>query len=165
MQFCKDERGWRSRKKMERRVDVGAKASRLYQAAPLISAVWGASCVLPIQRGSSSLFDLGPAFSEAATFFFGPCRLGIFHPTRHRLQRRGRNIQRSGSRTVNSHSLHCVHVCLGRPECTTDCRMGTKTGFVPLRNSRRALSLDLGSRCRTTAAARGRDPLLILRRG
>jgi hypothetical protein len=87
----------------------------------------GCIFVLPIQRGSSSLFDLGPASRKRPRSFLGHVDWA-FPPTRHSATATDWDATAQRSRTVNSHSLHCVHICLGQPERTTNCWMGTKTG-------------------------------------
>src|SRR6478735_6232096 len=83
---------WREerRKIMERRVDMRGRVSRLYQAAPLISVVWGASsyCLFSeAQAPTSSLLTLGRLLGRRPRSFLGRVHWGCFPTTAFRLQR------------------------------------------------------------------------------
>ena len=68
---------------MERRVDMRGRVSRLYQAAPLISVVWGASsyCLFSeAQAPTSSLLTLGRLLGRRPRSFLGHVHWGFFPP-------------------------------------------------------------------------------------
>jgi len=128
MQFCKGERGGGGeRRKYGATRGLGKKGESAISSRTANLCSLGCIFVLPIQRGSSSLFDLGPASRKRPRSFLGHVDWA-FPPTRCSATATDWDATAQRSRTVNSHSLHCVHVCLGQPECTINCRMGTKTG-------------------------------------
>ena len=145
---------------MERRVDLHRKGESAISSRTANLCSLGCIFVLPIQRGSSSgqlSFDLGAASRKGPRSFLGHVHWA-FSLTRHRPHRGQRKV----GQLIHTRYIACTSVSGSWSALEDGGTRRVQVGSLG-RNSRRAILLHLGSGCRTTAAARGNDPLLILR--